>query len=547
MPQNDLYLEILGTSFRITADEEASYLEELLAAYNEKVRELQESTGLRDPLKIAILTGYSLCDELYKARRNTGTAAAETEETLSRTLNFITTRLDQALENNKPPDPQVLYRMTNPVQHYAWGSSHWIPHLLHTENPGEEPWAELWMGAHPASPSTVQVRGGGIGLGQLIAEDPRRYLGAEGAANFGGLPFLFKLLAAARPLSIQAHPGKEQARQGWQRENDRGIPLDAPERNYRDDNHKPEILCALSPFTALCGFRLPRDIYGLLSAYLANAPRSLQSGLAPLWAALEGGNEGGPLRGFFKRLYAIPGELRMELTAYALSAQDPGSPEADPGIWPLIRRFAGYYPGDPGILAPLYLNLLRLAPGQAIYLPAGILHAYVEGFGVELMANSDNVLRGGLTSKHIDVDELTRVLYFHPFMPELISPRLAAPGAAGKPDPAEPSPAAGFFSYPSPCREFSLSIIHNLEGPLPISAPAVIVVIRGRLTISAGKAAAAPSEAAAGGALPASWELGPGQSAFIPPSAVPPDLSGIYTLYAASIPPPAPRTAAEPG
>jgi mannose-6-phosphate isomerase len=540
MPQNDLRLEILGTSFRITADEEAPYLEELLAAYYERIREVQESTGLKDPLKIAILTGYSLCDELHKARRNSGTAA-EDEETLNRTLNFITARLDQALENSTS-DFQALYRMTNPVQYYAWGSPYWIPRLLRVENPGEEPWAELWMGAHPASPSTVQVRGGGISLGQLIAGDPQRYLGTEGAANFGELPFLFKLLAAARPLSIQAHPGKEQARQGWQREQDRGIPPDAPEKNYRDANHKPEILCALSPFTAMCGFRLPRDIYDLLSAYLAGASRSLQSGLEPLWTALQGAGEGPPLRDFCKNLFSIPRELRAELTAYALSAQIQGPPGMDPGVWSLIRRLAEYYPGDPGILAPLYLNLLHLSPGQAIYLPAGILHAYVEGFGVELMANSDNVLRGGLTSKHVDVDELMKILYFHPFTPELISPRL---GTAGEAVPAEPSPAAGFFTYPSPCREFSLSTIQNLEGPFPLSAPAVIVVTGGRLSVSAGqRTGAAPSGA---GTAPVSWELGPGQSAFIPPSAAPLELSGIYTLYAASIPPGAPRTSAEPG
>jgi mannose-6-phosphate isomerase len=590
MPHSDLRLEILGTSFRISVDEEASYLEELLAAYHDKVRDIQEATSLKDPLKIAILTGYSLCDELYKARHSA--AAVEDEETLNRTLNFLSARLDQALEGGPFPDSRArtgpagtgeakaegpaeagepaLYRLTNPVRHYDWGSPHWIPRLLGVENPGEKPWAELWMGAHPAAPSAVR----GISLGQLIAGDPPRYLGAEGAARYGGLPFLFKLLAAARPLSIQAHPGKEQARQGWQRENDRGIPPEAPERNYRDDNHKPEILCALSPFTALCGFRPPRDIASLFSAYLADAPRSLRSGLAPLWASLEEGAEGSPLRAFLTNLLGLSPELRAELTAYARSAPPRGPAGLDPDPWPLVRRLAEYYPGDPGILAPLYLNLLRLAPGQALYLPAGILHAYVEGFGVELMAASDNVLRGGLTSKHVDVDELTRVLYFHPFTPEPINPRPPAEGAEpaqGRPAPAEGSPARdlgtqnpggaqdaegapGWYTYPSPSGEFALSVIRNLEGPFPVPGPAIIVVTGGRLRVSAGAPDGVPDSGPEPGEArrdaapaPGIWDLGPGESAFIPPPAVPLNLSGTYTLYAASIPPASPQGGAEPG
>ncbi|MDR1024475.1 MAG: mannose-6-phosphate isomerase, class I, partial [Treponema sp.] len=254
MPQNDLHVEVLGASFTITADEERSYLEELLEDYYLKVRNMQRSTGLKDPLKIAILTGYTLCDELYKARHNHN--AAEEEETLQRTLNLFA-RLDEALEKDQPV--QALYPLENPVKHYEWGSPSWIPQLLRRENPGDEPWAELWMGVHPAAPSMLKNQAK-KSLAQLIAADPPRYVGKEGAANFGGLPFLFKLLAAARPLSIQAHPSREQARQGWQRENELGLAPDAPDRNYRDNNHKPEILCALSPFTALCGFRHPQDI-----------------------------------------------------------------------------------------------------------------------------------------------------------------------------------------------------------------------------------------------------------------------------------------------
>ncbi|MDR3173830.1 MAG: mannose-6-phosphate isomerase, class I, partial [Treponema sp.] len=342
-----------------------------------------------------------------------------------------------------------------------------------------------------------------------------RYLGKEWAVG-GTLPFLFKLLAASRPLSIQAHPGKEQARQGWLRENEKGIPLDAPERNYRDDNHKPEIICALSPFTALCGFRPPPEIGSLLSRFFANAPPSLQGGFAPLLAVLANTGDGAlsALRGFLRNLFAISANLRKELTGYVLSA--PAAPEFPAELWTLIRSFAELYPEDPGILSPLYLNLLRLKPGEAIYLPAGILHAYVEGFGVELMANSDNVLRGGLSSKHLDLEELMKILYFHPFSPELLKPPPQSPAGG----------FSGIFTYPSPCREFSLSLIESLEGPFPLQGPAIIVVTRGCLRATGGEGAG--------------WELKQGESAFIPPDS-PLVFGGDYTLYAASLPPPEPR------
>jgi mannose-6-phosphate isomerase len=511
MPQSNLRLETLGTSISLTVDEDASYLEKILADYYTKVEAAGRSTGLKDPLKIAILTGFSLCDELYRAREERERSVPEKEETLRRTLSLLT-RFDEVMDNGSLPSPRCCYPLKNTVKHYDWGSPTWIPRLLGCENPEGEPWAELWMGAHPASPSMLSLGEREQSLAQLIAADPRRYLGEERAANFRTLPFLFKLLAAARPLSIQAHPGKEQARQGWLRENGRGIPPDAPERNYRDDNHKPEILCALSPFTALCGFRSLKEIHSLLSAYFAHAPLSLQSGVAPLCASLTDTGEGpSGFQPFLRNLFAMPASTRAELTSYALSGDSGG---IDGESQDLIRSLAERYPGDSGIISPLYLNLLHLKPGQAIYLPAGILHAYLEGFGVELMANSDNVLRGGLSSKHVDPEELMRILYFHPFTPEVLEP----PGGAGK------SGSPGLFSYPSPCREFSLSVIENMEGPFPIGGPAIILVVSGRLRIASGEAGE-------------TWEFGPGESAFIPFGAAP-AISGTYSLYAASVPAP---------
>ncbi|MDR2136068.1 MAG: mannose-6-phosphate isomerase, class I [Treponema sp.] len=506
MPGSTLRFDVLGTSFSISADEDGPYLEQLLGEYYRRLQDTQESTGLKDPLKIAILTGYLLCDDLRKLRES---EAPEKEETLRRTLGLMA-RLDETLEKGAA---RALYPLENTVKHYDWGSPRWIPRLMRRENPGGEPWAELWMGVHPAAPSMLKDGDGKRSLAQLIAVDPPRYVGKEGAANFGGLPFLFKLLAADRPLSIQAHPGREQARQGWQRENERGIALDAPERNYKDDNHKPEILCALSPFTALCGFRPPNDIVTLLGAYFAGAPPFLQNALAPLRNSLEntGGQSRLPLRDFLAALFGLPGELRRGLTAYA-STQARGPAGIDENIWPLVRRLAELFPGDPGVLAPLYLNLIRLESGQAVYLPEGILHAYVDGFGVELMANSDNVLRCGLSSKHVDLDELMKVLYFHPFMPDL----LGEPSGTGPAGPA-------VFTYPSPCKEFSLSVVRDFQGPCPVPGPAIVIVTSGSLRAASD----------AGGP----WELGPGESACIPPLPDPPAFSGTYTLYAASLPP----------
>jgi mannose-6-phosphate isomerase len=518
-PRSDLRLEILGTAFSITADEEAAYLEKLLLDYYHKIEDVQKSTGLKDPLKIAILTGYVLCDELHKIRQNISATAPEEEESLKRTLNLIA-RLDEALEGNAQTPSQAVYPLSNRVKHYEWGSPSWIPELMDIENPENEPWAELWMGVHPASPSMVSVQGKETSLEDLITAHPSHFLGKEAVQNFDTLPFLFKLLAASQPLSIQAHPSKEQAMQGWQRENERGIPLDAPERNYKDDNHKPEILCALSPFTAMCGFRDPGDISALLSAYFANAPLALQSGLAPLWAALSlapsGSGAGTALRAFLKTLFSIPPDVREELTRFIRSTPVPAPASGDMDPWTVVRRFAELYPGDPGILAPLYLNLLRLAPGEAFYLPSGILHAYVDGFGVELMANSDNVLRGGLTPKHVDVDELMKTLDFRPFAPEL----LAAPDTSS------------CFTYASPCREFSLSVLRDFQGQFPIHTAAIVMVTQGSLRISAGETGGAQAPEG----TQTSWELLPGESAFIPPSVNPLTLTGTYTLYAASIP-----------
>jgi mannose-6-phosphate isomerase len=392
-----------------------------------------------------------------------------------------------------------VFKLKNPVKHYDWGSPDWIPQLLGLPNEGGDPWAELWMGVHPEGPSELVLPETPVSdvprlLPELIGQDPVRYLGEAAAREYGGLPFLFKLLAAARPLSIQAHPNPDQAKKGWER----------GDRNYKDPNHKPEIICALTPFTAMAGFREPREIRKRLEAF-GFAP------LSPLLSALETRTGENALKGFLAALFSLSPETRQGLSEYARSRALQGSGGEYAEEWKYAAYFAELYPGDPAIIAPLYLNLITLKPGEAMNIPAGILHAYVYGFGVELMANSDNVLRGGLTPKHIDVEELTAILRFSPFKPEILRPS----GGGNFP---------GLFRYPSPFREFSLTGITGRGGDTPGAAaafpgngPAIVLVTGGELCISTGDE---------------TLILKRGESAFIA-AGEPSVFSGDYTLYVA--------------
>ena len=311
--------------------------------------------------------------------------------------------------------------LKNTVQNYAWGSFSAIPQLLgEPAHPGR-PQAELWMGAHPKAPSLVDSGGTWEPLSKRIAQDPISVLGEKTAARFKNqLPFLFKVLAAAKPLSIQAHPHKAQAVEGFDRENRLGIPLNASNRNYRDKNHKPEIICALSSFWALSGFR-PATEFLPLTEELSFTP--LTKELAQLKA--HPGAQG--LRAFFSALlsleYSAKAQVMAETIAWAKSRENDAVAH-----W--IVSLHDEYPSDIGVLAPLFLNVLCLKPGEALFLPSGHLHAYLEGVAIELMANSDNVLRGGLTSKHVDVAELLRILSFEAKPPVILEPE-QRPGGEG--------------------------------------------------------------------------------------------------------------------
>ncbi len=300
-----------------------------------------------------------------------------------------------------------VFRLENTVQHYAWGSRELLPELMGVPNVENAPWAEIWMGAHPKAPSLLVDGNEKVPLNRYVRRNPDEVLGTQVHQRFGTVPFLFKYLAAGSPLSIQAHPSKAEAEKGFAEENAAGIPLDDPKRNYRDDNHKPEIICALTPFWALRGFRPPEEI--LKFAEELQAPEFLELvRLIP--------SEG--LKGFFSRLMDYP---EPETLAEAVAAAAADRPE---DVYRWIGKISRQYPGDTGITAPLFLNLVELQPGEALFLPAGELHAYLNGLGIELMATSDNVLRGGLTVKHVDKKELLSVLTFKGAEAEVLHPQL---------------------------------------------------------------------------------------------------------------------------
>ena len=321
--------------------------------------------------------------------------------------------------------------LQNTVQPYAWGSCSAIAELTGNPNPSNVPQAEIWMGTHPRGPSRVRVNDRWIFLSDLIAESPDQMLGKTASTKFHGkLPYLFKILAAEKPLSIQAHPNKEQAEEGFFRENQKNIAINAFNRNYRDDNHKPECLCALTPFWALKGFRGLDETQRLLKRACPKNLRNLDiSGL----------------KSFFKSLMTLSSVQKAELIAETVSS---AGKYDDPAFqWAL--RLNQEYPNDVGMMAPFFLNLVCLQPGEAIFLEAGELHVYLKGMGVELMADSDNVLRGGLTSKHIDLAELMRIVKFDVQPVSVLYPESV--GECEK-------------IYPVCAREFALSIISLQDG-----------------------------------------------------------------------------------
>ncbi|MEH0933827.1 mannose-6-phosphate isomerase, class I [Micromonospora psammae] len=363
---------------------------------------------------------------------------------------------------------ELLY---GPIRDYAWGSRSAIAELQGRPVPSDGPEAELWLGAHPGAPATVDRDGVRVSLVDLLLAEPDYWLGERVVGRFGcRLPFLLKVLAADAPLSLQAHPDSEQARAGHAADAARPD----GQRNYVDPYHKPELLVALSPMEALCGFRDPARSAEVLAGFGVPA-------LEPVVAALRAGPAG--LREAVRALLTWPADQRDGLVAAVLAAQVAG-PDAE-----LARLLAAGYPGDPGVLVALLLHHVRLAPGEAIWMPAGNLHAYLRGTGVEIMAASDNVLRGGLTPKRVDVDELLRVLRFEVLPDPVVRARPVAPGVV---------------CWPVPVEDFALHRVTVEPGgpavPLPLPGPRVVLCRAGKLTVDdgAGTVTLGPGQAAIG-------------------------------------------------
>ena len=359
----------------------------------------------------------------------------------------------------------------NTPRPYAWGSTTAIAQLLgHVASGGPE--AELWLGAHPGSPSVIldpTQTGGATDLASWIDTDPETTLGRFAAS--GRLPFLLKVLAAASPLSLQAHPTPEQARAGFDRENELGIARDAPERNYKDAFPKPELIYALSPaFDALCGFRPLDEVRALLRA-LIDASLSMEDPqpqpLEDLLDSLSGSDVALPetCEWLIGRRTGVASLVSLVTT---LASRGVAGYDEEMAT---VSLLAGEYPGDPGVVISLLLNRVSLAAGEALYLPAGNIHAYLSGLGIELMSASDNVLRGGLTPKHIDVSELLSVLDFT---------------AAEVPYLRSTSPSEGVAAFRPDGADFELLRVDGmfLDASVVLTGPAIALCTSGEVSIS---------------------------------------------------------------
>ena len=362
-----------------------------------------------------------------------------------------------------------IFALDNSIRDYAWGSRTAIPQLL-GRAPSDRPAAELWLGAHPDAPSRLSEHPDRPALTELIGSDPARLLGARSVASFGDrLPFLMKLLAADHALSIQVHPTLEQARRGFADEEARGVARDSPSRDYRDDNHKPELLCALTDVEAFCGFRPVPATVRLLDDLISAGADAIR----PHRAVLTGGEtDTAGLRAVFTGLLDAGSDERETLTAQVAEAAAKlaaaGGEFADNAA--AIVLAAQDFPGDIGIAVALLLNHVRLRPGEAIYLAAGNVHAYLRGFGVEILASSDNVLRCGLTPKHIDVPELLAIADFTPLADPRSSAVVTGPGRT---------------VYPVPVPDFLLSRLEPSAGPIELDAGAahLLLVTAGSISV----------------------------------------------------------------
>jgi mannose-6-phosphate isomerase len=392
-------------------------------------------------------------------------------------------RTVQAKCGSPTPRGPALYPLTNAIRQYAWGSHTHIPRILGAE-PTTEPAAEMWIGAHPGDSSRLPD---GQTLAAAIDFEPDDLLGPRVERMFGPrLPYLMKLLAAAEPLSLQVHPTSERARIGYAEEQAARIPLSAPERRYHDPSHKPELIFALTRFEGMAGFRDCHKTAEIL--------RRLELPWCDEMAARLAGSQAPyqTLKALVTEMLAMSGEaLRerlVELREAAVRAEA-DSHRADPRLRPPLtdpssvereatRLFAqtaaltARYPHDPGVLVTLLLNHVVLAAGDAMFIDAGVLHAYTSGFGVEVMAASDNVLRAGLTPKHVDVAELLEITNFTPSPPPLWASTTTAGSEVER--------------FTPPVTEFALTVGPAAGCEISDHGPRIVLALEGPVTVAAG-------------------------------------------------------------
>jgi mannose-6-phosphate isomerase len=354
-----------------------------------------------------------------------------------------------------------MYRLKGVFQHYEWGGNTYLPGIFNVDNSLKKPFAEYWLGVHSGGVSTVELdQRGFTKLDSLINSHKNHYLGESTYCRFGNLPFLLKILDVNKMLSIQVHPTKLDAEAGFQRENQSGIPLNAPYRNYKDDNHKPEIMVALSDFWLLHGFA--SNIEERLSQYdiLQDFSQSFaESGIKGLYETIMSLSQ----EEVNRRLSARMAVVKKEFSQGSLTKNSPDYWAARACID--FNNEANY---DKGIFSIYLFNIVNLNPGQGIYQGAGMPHAYMEGQNIELMSNSDNVLRGGLTPKHIDVDELMKNIVFEKTIPNILDGNLDAP----------------FCSYPASVDDFTLRYFlleQGCERKLSFEKPAIALLLEGHL------------------------------------------------------------------
>lgn len=393
----------------------------------------------------------------------------------------------------------TLFRLETPIRRYAWGSREWLAQIRGATSPTTEPEAELWIGAHDADPAAVPLEGP---LNRLIADDPQRFLGSFAKEKFGPrLPFLLKVLAVARPLSIQVHPNLEQVRAGFIKENEAGIPITSTERTFVDENHKPELLVAVSDFQALVGFREIEDVISFAELLIANGAGGL---VTRLLGPLGSSPNARGLREVFKGLVGQPDDIAfVDETVRAATQVASGETRfAESARW--LTNIAQLFPARPDVAATILLNLVRLSPGDAIYLAPGQVHSYLDGLGIEIMSSSDNVIRGGLTPKRVDVQSFLAMVDW-------------TPGAACRIDGVR---EGAITTWTPPIDDFVLSRIECGGEPnfLEAEAPLLLFVIAETAIISRGTE---------------NLELKQGESLFVAPGS-PIAISGNATLWCGS-------------